>query len=142
MCSTVYTDTHAGLRARVQHFHTHEKKLVGLIIKPVPVPMGTNSHPNPHPIGFLPAGTQVKCACCHPYLEVLSHLLKHARKEPFANVLERKTKGNMIGLCRLFLKSIPRKNTNTIGPYETTKGKSLVSSSVASRGVAPTTNLS
>jgi hypothetical protein len=29
--------------------------------------MGTNSHPNPHPIGFLPAGTRVKCARCHPY---------------------------------------------------------------------------
>jgi hypothetical protein len=27
---------YAGLRARVQHFHTHEKKPVGLRIKPVP----------------------------------------------------------------------------------------------------------
>jgi hypothetical protein len=62
-----HTREYAGLRAWVQHFHTHEKKPVGLIIKPVPVPMGTNSHPKLHPIGFLPAGTRVKCAHCHPY---------------------------------------------------------------------------
>jgi hypothetical protein len=62
-----YTRGYAGLRARVQLFHTHEKKPVGLRIKPVPVPTGTNSHPNPHPIGFLPAGTRVKYARCHPY---------------------------------------------------------------------------
>jgi hypothetical protein len=31
-----------------------------------PTPTGTNSHPNPHPIGFLPTGTRVKCARCHP----------------------------------------------------------------------------
>ena len=29
---------YAGLRARVQHFHTHEKKPVGLRIKPVLIP--------------------------------------------------------------------------------------------------------
>jgi hypothetical protein len=40
------------------------EKTVGLKIKPVPT--GTNSHPNLHPIGFLPAGTRVKCAHCHP----------------------------------------------------------------------------
>jgi hypothetical protein len=62
----IHTRGYAGLRARVQHFHTHEKKPVGLRIKPVPVPTDTNSHPNPHPIGFLPAGTRVKCARCHP----------------------------------------------------------------------------
>jgi hypothetical protein len=35
----IYTHTHgyAGLRARVQHFQTHEKKPVRLRIKPVPV---------------------------------------------------------------------------------------------------------
>jgi hypothetical protein len=64
-----HTRGYAVLRARVQHFHTHEKKHVGLRIKPVPVPTGTNSHPNPHPIGFLPAGMRVKCARCHPYRE-------------------------------------------------------------------------
>jgi hypothetical protein len=69
----IYTHArgYAGLRARVQHFHTHEKKPVGLRIKPVPVPTGTNLHPNLHPIGFLPAGTRVKCARCHPYTRAL-----------------------------------------------------------------------
>jgi hypothetical protein len=46
-------------------FSYPREKPVGLRIKPVPT--GTNSHPNPHPIGFLPAGTRVKCARCHPY---------------------------------------------------------------------------
>jgi hypothetical protein len=65
----IYTHArgYAGLRARLQHFHTHEKKPVGSRIKPVPVPTGTNSHSNQHPIGFLPTSTRVKCARCHPY---------------------------------------------------------------------------
>jgi hypothetical protein len=37
-------------------FHTHEKKPIGLRIKPVPVPTDTNSHPNSHPIGFFTCG--------------------------------------------------------------------------------------
>jgi hypothetical protein len=57
-----HTREYAGLQAQVQHFHTREKKPIELRIKPVPRPTGTNSHPNPHPIGFLPAGTRVKCA--------------------------------------------------------------------------------
>jgi hypothetical protein len=70
MCSTVYTDTHAGMRVCGHGYNIFiptRKKPVGLRIKPVPVPTGANSHPNPHPIGFLPAGTWVKCAHCHPY---------------------------------------------------------------------------
>jgi hypothetical protein len=62
----IYTHArgYAGLRARVQHFYTHEKKPVRLKIKPVPT--GTNSHQNSHSIWFLPAGTRIKCALCHP----------------------------------------------------------------------------
>jgi hypothetical protein len=62
-----HTRGYVGLRTLVQHFHTHEKKPVGLRIKPVSVHTGTNSHPNPHPIGLLRAGTRVKCTRCHPY---------------------------------------------------------------------------
>jgi hypothetical protein len=46
--------------------YPREKKTVGLRIKLVPVPTGTNLPPYPHPIVFLPAGTRVKCMCC-PY---------------------------------------------------------------------------
>jgi hypothetical protein len=72
----IYTHTcgYVGLRARIQHFHTHEKKLV---------PTGTNSHPNPHPIGFLPACTRVKYACCHPYMLGVCFVAKDPKKNTF-----------------------------------------------------------
>jgi hypothetical protein len=44
-----------------------------LRIKLTPVPAGTNSHPNPHPIEFLPVGTRVKCARFHPYSPAAAH---------------------------------------------------------------------
>jgi hypothetical protein len=55
----IHTHTHihcryACLRAQVQHFHTHEKKPIGLRIKPTLVPMGTNSHSNLHLSVFYP----------------------------------------------------------------------------------------
>jgi len=34
--------------------------------KPIPIPTGMKWHPYPHPTGFLPTGTQVICAHCHP----------------------------------------------------------------------------
>lgn len=55
------------MRVRVQLFHTRKKKkLVELRIRLVLVSVGTNSNPNLYSIGFLPAGTQVKCVRCHP----------------------------------------------------------------------------
>jgi hypothetical protein len=44
------------------------KKHIRLRIKPAPMPAGIHSYPNSHPIGFLPVGTQVKCAHGHPYV--------------------------------------------------------------------------
>jgi hypothetical protein len=55
-----------GFAATGTIFLYMREKHVGLRIKPAPIHAGINSHPNPHHIGFLPAGTRVKCARCHP----------------------------------------------------------------------------
>lgn len=58
---------YAGLWARRYNFFVPtRKKTVGLRIKPAPV----YPHPNPHPIGFLPTCTRVKCGHCHPYSSI------------------------------------------------------------------------
>lgn len=44
---TIQIYIHCGfmdLQAHVQYFQTHDKKPIGLRIKPTLVPMGTNSH--------------------------------------------------------------------------------------------------
>jgi hypothetical protein len=78
---------YAGLRAQVQHFHTHEKKPVRLRIKLVSVSTGTNSHSNLRPIGFLRAGTWVKYICCHPYLAACSAIYRFCLVQLFSDQL-------------------------------------------------------
>lgn len=56
-----------GFEAHVQLFYTRDKKkVVGLRIKPASMLVSINTYTNPHPIGFLLAGTRIKCARCHP----------------------------------------------------------------------------
>jgi hypothetical protein len=61
--SYIYLCVGGGTRVRDTNtsFHTHEKKPVRLRIKPAPLPAGISSHPNMHPIRFLPIGTHIKC---------------------------------------------------------------------------------
>jgi hypothetical protein len=61
----IYTHTYnVGMRgSRIHLFHTNEKKRRVKNQTRTRVPVGTNSHPKPHPIGFLP---WVKYGCCHP----------------------------------------------------------------------------
>jgi hypothetical protein len=67
-----------GSWARVERFHTLEKKLIVLGIKPAPISAGINSHPNPHLISFLPVGTQVKCVGHHlSWEDIRYHVSNH-----------------------------------------------------------------
>jgi hypothetical protein len=56
----------SGSRARVEVFYARCNFARGYNVKPAPVPVGRKRNPYPRPIGFLPAGTRVICARCHP----------------------------------------------------------------------------
>jgi hypothetical protein len=78
-CNYIYYSLrlHGFASTGITFSYTREKKPIRLRIKSTLVLAGTNSHSNPHPIGFLTAGKRVKCAHCHPDISVSIIWLGH-----------------------------------------------------------------
>jgi hypothetical protein len=55
----------AGMRVRIAYFFAREQLSVGYNFVPASAPAGGEWRLYPRPSGFLPAGMQIFCTCCH-----------------------------------------------------------------------------